>query len=194
MQAGEAQVGNRRIRCAGGADQHFQTRQDDLGGTHIGAISRFVIKLAGGWIDIPLVGFRQESQAVLQQQVRPLGMERVGDTVIAPDIVRPGRLLHGDDIAGDLFHRREARREEALALDLDTMLIEKAGQIQANILEHHAGFGEGDGVARNLHLGAFGQLVIDPELAAVRALRHIGDIDVFRGVIDGPARDLDTAG
>ncbi len=105
LQAGEAEIGDRRIGRAGGADQHFQARQDYLCSRHIRAITRSVIELAGGRIDIPLVRLGQEGQAVLQQQVRPFGMERVGDAVIAPDIIRPGRLLHGDRIAGDLFYR-----------------------------------------------------------------------------------------
>ena len=83
-----------------------------------------------------------ERQRVLQ--VHRAAGERPCEYVVAPVVVGPGRLLHGDGGAADRLHGRVPVRERVEALQLDLVLVRQAGQadgaaIRTVVTIHEAG-------------------------------------------------------
>src|SRR6185437_6166704 len=121
---------------AGDLYQRGQLGQLDVVARRVPAGGRLVVQLPGLRVEVPLPAL-QEGVGVLQEHLA--AGERLGQGVVAPVVVVPGRLLHVDLVAGDVLYRREVVGEGVLALHLDPVLLRQSREVvQRRVVDRHA--------------------------------------------------------
>src|SRR5581483_8845128 len=185
----------RRAGVAAAADvqQRGQPGQFDVVRAGRPAGGRLVVELSGRRVDEPLPGGVEEGVGVLQIQLAA-GVGAL-DRVVAPVVVLPGRLLHGDGRAADALHGRVVVGEGVLRLQLDPALLRQVGEVvQVRVPDGHAGAGERDVGAGDGDRGPRGERAVDVELARVDAGGDRRGPDVVGRVVQRPAGDLLSPG
>ncbi|MFD0441548.1 hypothetical protein ACFQ10_01070 [Streptomyces indonesiensis] len=116
----DGDVPDRVVVGASDLEQRGELRQFDVAVVRVLASGCFVVEEARVRVEVPLARGLEEGGGVLQQEGAT--GEGFGDGVVAPVVVVPGWLLHGDGGAADALHGRVPVGEGVLALHFDAVL------------------------------------------------------------------------
>ena len=165
-------------------------RQDDFAAVQILAVAWLVVEASGGRIGEPLAAGVQECEGVDEEHAGVITRHGTCERVVADEVVAPARLFHDDSIALDVVHDGVTMSEPGGVFDFQARLVRQIRQKTPTRIDDFQTPGlEVECDARGFDLGAFCQLIVDPELAWIGAPRNVGHPYIAGRIREAPVGD-----